>query len=236
MSTGAFPEGPLLEADPAVFARDFDKNCSSFTHRLSNSPLFRTDQLLALVRRRARDPNDVYYDAGDIRVDQRWDQTPPCDLPVDELLRGIETAGAWIVLRHVQEDPDYAGLLDACMDEIVTLSRRDLSQVMKLRDAIIFINSPNRISTYHMDRECNLAFSDPRPQNDQHLRTYGSRGVAGVGDRKILGGGQQCSDLQATIPAPRHRGRTPPRTRRAHSGQRPPMGAEWARGVGLLEH
>jgi len=158
MSTGAFPEGPLLEADPAVFAHDFDKNCSSFTHRLSNSPLFRTDQLLALARQRARDPNDVYYDAGDIRVDQRWDQTPPCDLPVDELLRGIETAGAWIVLRHVQEDPDYAGLLDACIDEIVTLSRRDLSQVMKLRDAIIFINSPNRINTYHMDRECSWLF------------------------------------------------------------------------------
>jgi hypothetical protein len=96
-----------------VFARDFDKNCFTFTHRLSNSPLFKADQLLTLARQRARDPNGVYYDAGDIRVDQRWDQTPPCDLPVDELLRRIETAGAFILLRHVQEDPDYAGLLDA---------------------------------------------------------------------------------------------------------------------------
>lgn len=154
----AFRERPLLEADPAVFARDFDKNCFTFTHRLSNSPLFRTDQLLALARRRAGDPNDVYYDAGDIRVDQRWDQTPPCDLPVDELLRRIETAGAFIILRHVQEDPGYAGLLDACMDEIVALSGRDLSQVVKLRDSIIFINSPNRITTYHIDRECSWLY------------------------------------------------------------------------------
>ncbi|MGH6846343.1 MAG: transcriptional regulator [Methylocella sp.] len=143
-----------MNADPAVFARDFDRNCFTFTHRLSGNPLFSTDRLLTLARRRARYPDDVYYDAGEIRVDQRWDQTPSCDLPVDELLRRIETAGAWIILRHVQEDPEYAGLADACMDEIVELSGRDLSQVMKVRDAIIFINSPNRISTYHIDREC----------------------------------------------------------------------------------
>jgi hypothetical protein len=130
----------------------------SFTHRLSGNPLFSTDRLLALARRRVRNPDDVYYDAGEIRVDQRWDQTPPCDLPVDELLRRIETAGAWIILRHVQNDPEYAGLVDACMDEIVALSGRDLSQVMKVRDAIIFINSPNRISTYHIDRECSWLY------------------------------------------------------------------------------
>jgi hypothetical protein len=77
---------------------------------------------------------------------------------VDELLRRIETAGAWIILRHVQNDPEYAGLVDACMDEIVALSGRDLSQGMKVRDAIIFINSPNRISTYHIDRECSWLY------------------------------------------------------------------------------
>jgi hypothetical protein len=148
----------LLEADPAVFARNFDRNCFTFAHRLSDNPLFETDRLLALARRRSRDPDNVYYDAGEIRVDQRWDQTPPCDVPVDELMRRIETAGAFIVLRHVQEDAEYAGLLDACMDEIIALSGRDLGQVMKLRDAIIFVNSPNRISTYHIDRECSWLY------------------------------------------------------------------------------
>lgn len=159
MSTGAFPEGYLLEADPAVFARDFDKKCFTFTHGLSNSPLFKFDRLLALTRRRAHDPNDVhYYDAGDIRVDQRWDQAPACDMPVDELLQRIETAGAWIILRHVQTEPEYAALLDACMDEIAALSGRDLDKVMKLRDSIIFVSSPNRITPCHIDRECSWLY------------------------------------------------------------------------------
>ena len=158
MSAIALSEPPLLEADPAVFARDFDKNCFTFNHRLSDNPLFETDRLLALARLRGRDRRDVHYDAGEIRVDQRWDQSPPCDMPVDELLRRIETAGAWIVLRRVQEDPEYARLLDACMDEIVALSGRDLGRVMKLRDSIIFINSPHRISAYHIDRECSWLY------------------------------------------------------------------------------
>jgi hypothetical protein len=158
VSSITFPERPLLNADPVVFARDFDKNCFTFTHRLSDNPLFTTDRLLALARLRGRDPRAVHYDAGEIRVDQRWDQAPPCDLPVDELLRRIETAGAFIILRSVQEDPEYARLLDACMDEIVALSGRDLSQVMKLRDSIIFVNSPHRITTYHIDRECSWLY------------------------------------------------------------------------------
>jgi hypothetical protein len=160
VSSVAFSEWPLLEADPAVFARDFDKNCFTFTHRLSDNPLFGTDRLLGLARVRARDLSlgDVHYDAGEIRVDQRWNQIPPSDLPVDELLRRIETAGAWILLRHVQKDPEYARLLDACMDEIVALSGRDLSQVMKLRDSMIFISSPHRITTYHIDRECSWLY------------------------------------------------------------------------------
>lgn len=125
MSAIAFPERPLLEADPAVFARDFDKNCFTFTHRLSNNPLFRTERLLALARLRGRDPRNVHYDAGEIRVDQRWDQTPPCDLPVDELLRRIETAGGWIFCAACKKIPNTPG----CSTPAWTRSLRYLGEI-----------------------------------------------------------------------------------------------------------
>ena len=144
-----------LSADGEVFRRNFDRSSFLFTHRLADHPLFASDRLLRLAQQMASDPRDVYYDAGDIRIDQRWDQTAACDLPVDELLHRIETAGAWIILRRAEKDPEYAALLNACIAEIETLSGRDLSKVMKIRNAIIFINSPNRVSTYHIDRECN---------------------------------------------------------------------------------
>jgi len=146
---------PWLVAESAFFAANFDREAFAFAHRLAGHPLFAPERLLELAREMAKDPIDVYYDAGDVRVDQRWDQVPACDLPVEVLLNRIETAGAWVVLSHAEKDPEYAALLDACMDEIERLSGFDLRRVSKLRNAIVFVNSPNRISSYHIDRECN---------------------------------------------------------------------------------
>ncbi len=146
----------LLETDAAVFARNFDRACFALSHRLSDNPLFETEALLRLAKEMARDPRDVYCDAGEVGVGQRWDQVPSNLWPVDELMRRIESADAWIVLRKAQNDPAYAALLDACIAEIERLSGRDLSKTMKVRNAIVFISSPNRISSYHIDRECNF--------------------------------------------------------------------------------
>jgi hypothetical protein len=143
-------------ADRELFARNFDRAAFVFAHRLADHPLFTPDRLLDLAKRMAEDPRDVYYDAGDVRVDQRWDEVAACDLPVDEILRRIETAGAWVVLRQADKDPAYAALLDECLTEIEALAGKDLAAAMKLRRALIFVNSPNRISSYHIDRECNF--------------------------------------------------------------------------------
>ncbi|MBD5656451.1 MAG: hypothetical protein IAI50_14895 [Candidatus Eremiobacteraeota bacterium] len=71
-------------------------------------------------------------------------------------MRRIETANAWIVLRKAEKFPEYAAILDACIAQIEELTGRNLGKLMKLRNAIIFINSPHRVSSYHIDRECSL--------------------------------------------------------------------------------
>jgi len=156
ISTQTAFAGPFLEADPSLFARRFDELAFQFSHRLADHPLFAPERLLALAKKMAANPADIYYDAGKVEVGQRWDQIPVCDMPIDQLLQRIETADAWVVLRKAEKVPEYAALLDACIAEIETLAGRDLSRVMKLRNAIIFINSPHRVSTYHIDRECNF--------------------------------------------------------------------------------
>jgi hypothetical protein len=156
--TKAFAEEPYLEADPVLFGREFDRRCFAFTHRLSNHPLFKPERLLRLAGQLARDREDVYLDAGEILVGQRWDQAPGHDLAVEEVMRRLETSQAWIVLRSAQKDPEYAKLLDACMDEIIALSGKDLGKVLKERNALIFLNSPHRITAYHIDRECSWLY------------------------------------------------------------------------------
>jgi hypothetical protein len=152
-STGGGTQGLIV--DTKLFRENFDRVPFTFEHRLAEHPLFAPEHLLQLAKQMAQDSRDIYYDAGDVRVDQRWDQTPVCDLPVDELLHRIETAGAWIILRRAEKHPEFAALLDACMKEVEALSGRDLHGIAKVRNSIVFINSPNRISSYHIDRECN---------------------------------------------------------------------------------
>lgn len=144
----------IFECDPVEFREQFDRRSFEFSHYLSGHPLFEIPRLVELSKKLS-ETNGVYYDAGDIRVGQRWENCPSGSLSVDETICRISDAGAWIILRRAEEDPEYRVILDDCMAEIRSLLGGDLNEEMMLQNAIIFITSPNRISTYHIDRECN---------------------------------------------------------------------------------
>jgi hypothetical protein len=144
----------LIDGDPAVFRERFNRAEFAFTHRLANHPLFELPRLIELAK--SMPAGDIYYDAGEVRVDQRWDQTPPCLMPVDELLRRIESDGAWILIKRARRDPEYAELLDRGLAEFQELTGGELPTSMMKRDALVFITSPHRITPYHIDRECNF--------------------------------------------------------------------------------
>ncbi len=140
------------------FQPSFNLDSFEFRHRLTDHPLFQLPRLLELARvTREQRPRDLYYDAGrDIRVDQRWDQMGPKEFPVEEALHRIENCGAWVTLHQAQEDPEYGALFHECMREFEHLTGVDFHKVMRVEDALIFITSPNRVTPYHIDRECNF--------------------------------------------------------------------------------
>jgi hypothetical protein len=147
---------PLLALPPQTFRDDFNKRHFPIEHRLSGHPLFELPRLIELARDTARDrPEDLYYDAGVNGLGQRWG-TSPCAVPVDEAIRRIETSCAWIVLKCADRDPAYRKLLDACMSDVLRASGRELERKMRRKEVIIFITSPERLSTYHIDSECNF--------------------------------------------------------------------------------
>jgi hypothetical protein len=47
-------------------------------------------------------PDDLYYDSGVTDINERWGTSQPA-FPVDETIRRIETAGAWIVIKRAEE-------------------------------------------------------------------------------------------------------------------------------------
>lgn len=145
-----------IESDPVEFRKKFNKSSFEVRHHLSNHPLFQINELMALAKRtRDNNPTRLYYDAGNVRVDQRWDSIPKTEFSIEDALHRIEDSGAWIVIKHAQEDSAYRILLDKGLAELTSLAGEGIEPLIKQRDIIVFITSPKRITTYHIDRECN---------------------------------------------------------------------------------
>ena len=146
------PQG-LLEIDGEVFRRDFNRKPFLIHHDLANHPSFTLPQLIALARRHPE--KYVAHNAGDVSVAEGLYQGPSTGLSVEETIRRIEECRSWMVLKRVEEDPEYRELLDQCLDQIQPLSE-PLYPGMRSREAFIFISSPNSVTPYHMDPEHNF--------------------------------------------------------------------------------
>ena len=149
-------QSTIFDPNHPGFREDFDEKPFQFSHCFTaDHPLFKLSRIRKLIENPATRPA-AYFDSGEIRVDQRWDTLPPKTLSVDETFDRLDNAGAWMMLRHVHRDPDYQELLDQCLSEVKQLSGREIDEDKKSQEAIIFITSPNRVTAYHIDRECNF--------------------------------------------------------------------------------
>jgi hypothetical protein len=147
----------MLNFDADEFREKFNRRHFIITHDLAANRAFELPQLIELAKTMSETrPADVYYDVGDVAIGQRWETISKGTLAVDETIRRIETQGAWIVLWRAELHPAYTALLSQAMSNILEIAGPDLAQTIKKREIILFISSPNRITTYHIDRECNF--------------------------------------------------------------------------------
>jgi hypothetical protein len=146
----------MMALDRDEFHEKFNRRHFVFRHHLADHPLFKLPRLIELARNTAATrADDLYYDAGVKDIGQRWGVSP-VPFPVDETIDRIQNAGAWIVLKRAENDPSYAAVLDRCMSDVLEVSGRELARRMRRTEAIVFITSPNRLTTYHIDSENNF--------------------------------------------------------------------------------
>lgn len=147
-----------ITTDGEELSRRFDREHFEITHSLAEHPLLQIPELMQLAERTTKTrPNGIYYDAGkDIRVDQRWDQMPQKQFSVVESIQRIETCGAWFLFKDVQNDPVYKNFLGTGWEKIKGKISNNLNSQILREDALIFVTSPKRIATYHIDRECSF--------------------------------------------------------------------------------
>jgi hypothetical protein len=149
----ASPAAPLLDVDAPLFRRRFARRPFLIRHRLVGHPLFALDRIIELSRRLP--PAYVEYYDGNAPRSIDWKRTPRNGLSVEETIRRIEERCSWMVLKRVEQDPEYAALLDRCLDELQPLAE-PIDRGMHDRAGAIFVSSPGAITPYHMDREHNF--------------------------------------------------------------------------------
>jgi Cupin-like domain len=144
---------PLLEVDPDIFGAYFNRKPFHLRHTLCGHPLFELRRLLQLAR--ALPERFVEYNAGALPIGVRPDQTPRNGLSAEETIRRLQECGSWMVLKRVDQDPDYGALLDRCLGQIAR-SAGDLVSRMRRREAFIFLSSPHAVTPFHIDPEHNF--------------------------------------------------------------------------------
>lgn len=126
------------------------------THGLAGHPLFSVGALVDVAKEAAKRPNDLYADAGDVKVTDKWGHIPMPDRPVEEVIERIEKAGAWIIMKHVEVDPAYAAVLNEFADFVRELSAPDQRHLLNNPEMLVLITSPKRMTSFHFDAEVNF--------------------------------------------------------------------------------
>ena len=166
-----------LLADESIFKDNFDRVPFLLTHSLCNHPLFELPRLLRLAQLVKRDSNNVVYDAGEVRVEDKWNQRPPKRYTLEEAMERIDCTGAWVILKHAEQDAEYRVLMEEIMSDIEGMSGRDLRRETRALEAQIMLTSPGRVTPYHLDNECNVLL---QIQGEKDIYIFDQR------DREIL--------------------------------------------------
>lgn len=143
----------LIDLDPEVLAAYFDKKPFHVRHALGEHRLFALPRLMELAR--GLPGAYVEYNAGTLPVGVRPEDTPRTGLSAEETVRRIAECGSWMVLKNVQQDPEYGALLDRCLDEIAARSGGSVPKMLR-REGFIFLSSPGAVTPFHLDPEHNF--------------------------------------------------------------------------------
>ena len=158
---------PLIALDPSKARAGFHRAPFAMRHGLAGHDLFTLPRLVELAKSMPRDR--IEYNSGRIEPGVRPEDVPGLSMPAEEVIRRIENANAWLVIKGVELNPAYRGLLHGFLTEVSSaagpgteqfedLQGFDLHLLRRLGDAVPFRRRGEQFR------------SDPRRQIRPHLR------------------------------------------------------------------
>jgi hypothetical protein len=142
--------GSLLDIDGPAFSEAFASRSIAVPHHLVDHPLFSLDAIAELADRLP--PDAVRRERGNLPLVNRDGYVDVGEGPPSATIRDVERNGFRISLRDIQQDPQYAGLINECLDEVEEILR-DREGGMRRRTGYLFITAPASNTPMHFDPE-----------------------------------------------------------------------------------
>lgn len=142
-----------LELEPEEFQTHFSQTPFVIKHHLCNHHLFNLERLLKLSQ--TLPEHCIEYNAGELPISMGATQSPRNGLSVDETIRRIAECKSWLVLKYVENDPEYRELLHQCIRQVQQHSEA-IAPGARNFQGFIFVTSPRSITPYHTDPEHNF--------------------------------------------------------------------------------
>lgn len=146
----------IESVDAASFSKAFPLRPFAIRHALAGNPLFSLSRIVDLVRELPRD--QIEYNSGKAEIGQDPDAVALVDLEPEEVVRRIETCGAWMVLKRVEAHPAYRALVEEALLSVARGSGHTSLKVAGFEDVrgFLFVSSPNSTTPFHIDSEDNF--------------------------------------------------------------------------------
>jgi Cupin superfamily protein len=142
----------LLDIDGDAFSASFGRDPTAVRHNLVGHPLLTLDAIAELAD--SMPLKSIERHSADLALVMPGG-APDLEGPPSETVRGIETNGCWMVLWYIEQHPDYADLLDTCLDEAAAhLGAREGG--MCQREGFLFLSAPGAVTPVHFDPEHNF--------------------------------------------------------------------------------
>jgi JmjC domain len=143
----------VLEIDSRSFGKGFSERSFKVRHSLLSHPLLTIDSIARLADELPSE--SVWRRSGDRAVGVASAGEDPDTGPPSETIKGIEENNRWVMLRFIEQVPEYAALVNLCLDDVEPfLAGREGG--MAQRNGYLFLSSPSAVTPVHFDSEHNL--------------------------------------------------------------------------------
>ncbi len=139
------------------------------SHGLADHPLFAIDILAKAALRMM--PDNVERRQAHTANGEGFPHVAQSDVPIDQVIMDIASSSSWVMLRFIEQLPEYRDLLNAIMAELGPVIRPATGPADSMR-GFVFISAPGTLTPLHFDAEYNILF---HILGDKEFATYPPR-------------------------------------------------------------